>query len=1251
MVAFSTDMSVPKDVARIQIKIATETQREFKFDYEIAPDGQFHLPGTLAIVAGKKDGERVQVSVVGIRWAGEEIEARTLAKAVTTIPRSRIARLPLSIQWLCDESVVAVGEEEFASTCEPDEGVERACRAGDCVPVEINEADLDTYVAPSTVPTEPGAPADADVCFDTVPCLEAGEDVVPESDCSFRARDDGRELNVGLRLLPGGDGICDEAQPLASCYVPLDRSDDFGWREELDEERPGERTIFLPPAVCRKLDVGAFAAVRVSGVCATKTQERATCGPWASAQTPTPVVATGPIAFGEGGQPGVGQAGAGGSGGSEPVGVGGSTAGGGSGGTDAGGTDGTDAGGSGGTDAGGSGSGGADAGGAGAGGADSGGAGAGGAGAGGDGGTLPPSDCVSGPLTFADPNLEADVRSAIGVAFRDILPSYVTGLTDLQLGSSAITTLAGVECLGALSTLDFSNNQITDLTPLVDNAGLDSGDIVSGKGNPLDCAAQAANIDALLARGVNLVTDCNGPTDCVNGPLRFVDQNLEAAVREAVAKPDGNLMPPDVAALTSLAANDRGIASLVGIECLTALTQLELDGNVITDLNPLTGLDSLTTLGLSGNDITDLSPLTSGAFLAAGDSVDVTNNPFDCFTQSGALQQLEARPVSVLDDCGYVPTDCVNGPLTFVDPDLEARVRSAALISAGPLLPQDVASVTQLSASYASITSLEGIECLTGLTTLYLSGNAISDISRLSGLTALTMLQLDSTSGITDLTPLSGLTNLDYLSAHNNQVANLTPLASLTLLRTLGLGGNSIIDITPLVGLTNLQDLRLSSNDIVDISSLAGLTQLSSLELSNNAITSVSALSALTLGRLEVNGNPIADISPLAGMTSLGSLNIANTGSSDLSYLTNLTGLWNLTAGSNGVTDVTPLQGLTNLSNLDLYDNDISNAAPLSALTNLNYLDVSFNTVGDLSFVAPLQWLYGLYVSYNSFTDLAPLANNSGLADGDYVDIAGNPLDCTAQAPHIATLVDRDVVVASDCAYSVSNCVDGPLTFMDPNLEQVVRAAVGIPFGDILPLDVVGVTSLDSEGSPPIRDLWGLECLTNLTELYLDANDIENLRPIRRLVSLTDLSLGSNAITDVSPLSSLAKLSWLYLANNDISDIAPLGQLSNKRLKSLYLSQNAVTDLTALSNLKGLVILDLRANAVSNLLPIGALTKLSTLDLQSNVVTDLTSIVANTGIGAGDYVNLDNNPLDCGVEANNVATLLGRNVSLFSPCN
>ena len=87
---------------------------------------------------------------------------------------------------------------------------------------------------------------------------------------------------------------------------------------------------------------------------------------------------------------------------------------------------------------------------------------------------------------------------------------------------------------------------------------------------------------------------------------RFLaDVNLESAVRQAMGRPQGLLIPEEVAFLTRLSASNRNIQSLVGLEHFAALQSLHLNRNQIVDLNPLNQLNNLGWLYLSFNRIVE----------------------------------------------------------------------------------------------------------------------------------------------------------------------------------------------------------------------------------------------------------------------------------------------------------------------------------------------------------------------------------------------------------------------------------------------------------------------------------------------------------------------------------------------------------------------------------------------------------------------------------------------------------------------
>ena len=92
----------------------------------------------------------------------------------------------------------------------------------------------------------------------------------------------------------------------------------------------------------------------------------------------------------------------------------------------------------------------------------------------------------------------------------------------------------------------------------------------------------------------------------------FPDKNLEAAVREALEKPEGPLTRGDLKRLDDeLAADKAGIENLFGLDHAINLTKLTLANNQISDLSPLASLTNLTLLRLDSNQISDLSPLAS----------------------------------------------------------------------------------------------------------------------------------------------------------------------------------------------------------------------------------------------------------------------------------------------------------------------------------------------------------------------------------------------------------------------------------------------------------------------------------------------------------------------------------------------------------------------------------------------------------------------------------------------------------------
>jgi internalin A len=151
------------------------------------------------------------------------------------------------------------------------------------------------------------------------------------------------------------------------------------------------------------------------------------------------------------------------------------------------------------------------------------------------------------------------------------------------------------------------------------------------------------------------------------------------------------------------------------------------------------------------------------------------------------------------------------------------------------------------------------------------------------------------------------------------------------------------------------------------------------------------------------------------------------------------------------------------------------------------------------------------------------------------------------------------------------------------------------------------------------------------SEPYVGGASFEVINLVRNgalsgLTHLGHLRLEGNSISDVSALSGLTGLSnWLDLSDNAISDIGPLSTLTN--LEALWLSENTITDISALSGL----------------------TSLNTVGLASNAdLRDVHPLVVNSGIDAGDFVDLSN--VSPALSCADVATLESRGVTVVSSC-
>ena len=151
----------------------------------------------------------------------------------------------------------------------------------------------------------------------------------------------------------------------------------------------------------------------------------------------------------------------------------------------------------------------------------------------------------------------------------------------------------------------------------------------------------------------------------------------------------------------------------------------------------------------------------------------------------------------------------------------------------------------------------------------------------------------------------------------------------------------------------------------------------------------------------------------------------------------------------------------------------------------------------------------------------------------------------------------------------------------DPNLEKAVREALELT--DNAPLtqqEMLKLTYL-TPFNQGITDLTGLEHATNLNDLNLGLNRIDNLEPLASLIQLETLDLLGNRIKDITPLANLRNLTTLILSYNQVSDLTPLANLIN--LEKLYIRDNLANDFTPL---QGLNLIEFEYDEVCDIPPL-----------------------------------------------------------------
>ena len=142
--------------------------------------------------------------------------------------------------------------------------------------------------------------------------------------------------------------------------------------------------------------------------------------------------------------------------------------------------------------------------------------------------------------------------------------------------------------------------------------------------------------------------------------------------------------------------------------------------------------------------------------------------------------------------------------------------------------------------------------------------------------------------------------------------------------------------------------------------------------------------------------------------------------------------------------------------------------------------------------------------------------------------------------------------------------------------------------------------------------------------------------------------LHSNTAAWLSALPSLRVLEPRFADLSTAQARAALSAMTS--LATLSVPSAGLTDTAPLTGLSLLADADLSANRIQDISSLSALANLRSVDLSGNQVTDLSPLVANHSLGYGTAIAVGGNPIDCTAQAQNIATLRARGVTLTTDC-
>lgn len=287
---------------------------------------------------------------------------------------------------------------------------------------------------------------------------------------------------------------------------------------------------------------------------------------------------------------------------------------------------------------------------------------------------------------------------------------------------------------------------------------------------------------------------------------------------------------------------------------------------------------------------------------------------------------------------------------------------------------------------------------------------------------------------------------------------------------------------------------------------------------------------------------------------------------------------------------------------------------------------------------------FGTIMSYNKINRISYFSNPLF----KYGDIPIGIDENEADSSNNALTINNTREIVANFRVNIEES-DSIVLFPDANLEAIIRAKIEKPTDPIQEEDLRAVETLLVPGEG-IESIEGLQYCPNLRELDLRSNMVSDISQLSDLNQLEILLLNENPVDDISDLSGMPSLIELNLSKTDVENLSPLSDLTT--LEVLFLWGMGISDISAVSSLSNLNFISFGNNLISDISPLKDLVALDTVWLDANEITDIEPLVQNAGIGEGDEVRLQNNPLNTDSCQEFLPLLEDRGVDvLYSDCN